>query len=717
MKQLPTFYYRQNFRELVDFVVRHYAPVLSCRRRQWLGDFEALPDLAQCLYVRLLNRQGTIFERSKLTYPELGDLDEHLGPLRSAGFVRSITPADLDEVLVRLTKSRIVACADEPELKTSWTKKQCAAFVRDNGNVEQFLRNVSQLRPIVVARDDSFAFFKFLYFGRMAPGTSPLTLRDLGIAREHGFEDYEPRFSAQDEAEHAFFFAKERHRLESGLAHSENAVLRRFGEWPAADSNVAEQHRDKLALALGRSLEARSDPVQAVDVYRRGGSDDCLRSACRLLSQQRRTDELRELLNAHITSPKTMAAHHYAVDAMARRFGAKPRTEATEFLRRAVTLELDEYYRGSPEYAVVSHYRTKGQIAFRTENHLWLTLFGLLFWDLIFEATAAHSPFDGLPGHLVDGSFYSRNMTEVERRLESLSDRNRAIRTLLQSAIRHHGEQRGLFRWHPVTLQAISALIENAPQPGIAKILRSLCQSFPTRKRGYPDLMIIAEGRVAFVEVKAPGDHIRSHQIRRIKALCEAGLPTSVVRVEWKHNPDQPYCVVDVETTGGRAGAHRVTEIGAVKMVNGDVVNRFATLINPDRPIPPKITRLTGIRNDMVATAPRFAEIADDFARFLEGSIFCAHNVNFDYGFIRMEFERVGHRLRLPKRCTCASMRKSYPGRKSYALKALCREFDIPLRQHHRALCDAEAAAELLRLTLPSHQATPDARAVAGKHA
>ncbi len=100
----------------------------------------------------------------------------------------------------------------------------------------------------------------------------------------------------------------------------------------------------------------------------------------------------------------------------------------------------------------------------------------------------------------------------------------------------------------------------------------------------------------------------------------------------------------------------------------------------------------------MVMDAPYFADIADDFERFLGDAIFVAHNVEFDYGFIAREFRRLGKSFRMPKLCTCASMRRLYPGRRSYSLDNLCRDFGIALDNHHRALCDARAAAELLLL-------------------
>ena len=152
------------------------------------------------------------------------------------------------------------------------------------------------------------------------------------------------------------------------------------------------------------------------------------------------------------------------------------------------------------------------------------------------------------------------------------------------------------------------------------------------------------------------------------------------------------------ETTGGKGEGHRVTEIGAVKVRDGKVVDRFQTLLNPQRTIPANISRLTGITPAMVQDAPYFADIANDLEAFLEDSIFVAHNVEFDYGFMAREFARIGRPFHYPKLCTCASMRRLFPGHRSYSLASLCRRYDISLNQHHRALCDAEAAAELLLL-------------------
>ena len=127
-------------------------------------------------------------------------------------------------------------------------------------------------------------------------------------------------------------------------------------------------------------------------------------------------------------------------------------------------------------------------------------------------------------------------------------------------------------------------------------------------------------------------------------------------------------------------------------------MGEWQSLLNPQRSIPAKIVQLTGITNDMVRGAPLFAEVATSFMEFMEDGIFVAHNVNFDHGFIAREYERLERRFRFPKLCTCAGMRRRFPGHRSYSLGNLCETYGIELEDHHRALCDARAATHLLNL-------------------
>ena len=200
------------------------------------------------------------------------------------------------------------------------------------------------------------------------------------------------------------------------------------------------------------------------------------------------------------------------------------------------------------------------------------------------------------------------------------------------------------------------------------------------------------------IEVKAPGDKIQRHQLARLLALQNAGFNARIEKLQWIVDPNRLYVVLDVETTGGKAGTDRVIEIGAVKVQGGEVLGTFSTLLNPGRYIPSFITRLTGINSAMVADAPSFADMAAKLAEFLQGAVFVAHNAKFDYGFIRAEFARLEQPFDMPQLCTVVNMRRYYPGLASYSLGKLCEEFDIKLTNHHRALADATATVELLKL-------------------
>jgi DNA polymerase III subunit epsilon len=134
--------------------------------------------------------------------------------------------------------------------------------------------------------------------------------------------------------------------------------------------------------------------------------------------------------------------------------------------------------------------------------------------------------------------------------------------------------------------------------------------------------------------------------------------------------------VVNVETTGSWAAGDRITEIGAVKIRNHQVVDEWHSLLNPQRTIPAGITQITNITNEMVRDAPIFSEVADSFMQFMGDGIFVAHHVNFDYGFISYEYERLERRFRFPKLCTAAGMHRRY-GHKSYSLGKLCEFYGI----------------------------------------
>jgi DNA polymerase-3 subunit epsilon len=162
------------------------------------------------------------------------------------------------------------------------------------------------------------------------------------------------------------------------------------------------------------------------------------------------------------------------------------------------------------------------------------------------------------------------------------------------------------------------------------------------------------------------------------------------------------FAIVDIETCGGKFEYQkgRIIEIAIVVHDGLSVVKSFSSLINPECFIAPNFTRISGITNEMVADAPKFHEVAKDVLEFTEGCVFVAHNVNFDYSFVRDEFASLGFKYRRDTICTVRLSRKFLPGKDSYSLGKLCASLGIEVQNRHRALGDAEATAKLFDILL-----------------
>ncbi len=169
------------------------------------------------------------------------------------------------------------------------------------------------------------------------------------------------------------------------------------------------------------------------------------------------------------------------------------------------------------------------------------------------------------------------------------------------------------------------------------------------------------------------------------------------------------FAIIDIETCGGKFEFQkgRITEICVLVHDGLQVVENFSTLINPECNISSFYTKLTTITNEMVADAPKFHEVAKKIIELTENRIFIAHNVSFDYGFIKQEFASLGYKFQRETLCTVRLSRKLMPGRISYSLGHLCASLGIEIENRHRAEGDAVATAKLFDLLLKLKASDP----------
>jgi len=159
---------------------------------------------------------------------------------------------------------------------------------------------------------------------------------------------------------------------------------------------------------------------------------------------------------------------------------------------------------------------------------------------------------------------------------------------------------------------------------------------------------------------------------------------------------DDAFVVFDIETTGLNPDKDRITEIGAVKVEGGKITGRFSTFVNPETPIPPHITKLTGITDDMVKDAPVIGEALEDFLQFSEGCVMVAHNAEFDISFIRHECRVRGKNTDFTVLDTLQLCRNLFPELGRYKLNIVAKHLGVTLENHHRAVDDSKATADIL---------------------
>ena len=719
-KDLDTGYYLQHFNELLQFVTQHYQPVLNADSRGFISDFHQLSHNAQQLLVRMLNRKGTVFADTELNYSEIGATGPLLDELTASGFIAPLAAQDLADFWLRLAKDtlwQLLQLAAAVGVKKSQTKPQ---LLRSALQLQvNWLALIDQLpqRYIALRRQEALNYIYFLYFGRIEANLSLFTLRDLGIRQTGQFkQQFTPRFTDLAQAQLAFALASAKQQvfeLAKQLKQQPEAAaelltpwMAKLSQWPQTDDNALALKRSERCYQLGKLAEQYQLDDLAIAFYRQSAAFPASERLVRLYYSSGQTDKCQQYLQQLLDDPSCDEEWLFADDFYQRKFAASGRRRSvlTELLHSAAQTGIDELYSGKAEQGLIAHYAARGYTAFHTENNLWLALFGLWFWHELFEHndSALHNPFERRPRNLAGGGFYQQFNSEIEHKLTQLAEPSAAA-TLLSGLTAHYGKANSLFYWHSDLAEQLLPLLQCAPKAGdgqsaLAPILRAMAQDFNRHSSGYPDLLLIKENQLQFVEVKAPGDKIQRHQLARLQALNNAGFNARIEKLQWIVDPNRLYVVLDVETTGGKAGTDRVIEIGAVKVQGGEVLDSYSTLLNPQRPIPSFISRLTGISNSMVSDAPSFADIAGKLSAFLQGAVFVAHNVKFDYGFIRAEFARCEIPFDMPQLCTVVNMRRYYPGLQSYSLGKLCQEFDIKLTNHHRALDDATATAELLKL-------------------
>ncbi|KKM89302.1 hypothetical protein LCGC14_1250050, partial [marine sediment metagenome] len=709
-KELPAKYYLAHFRELIEFVTSKCMHLLEPKHSEFISKINQLDEQSQCMLARVYSRKPYLVQAQSLNYEEITSPHQAIYTLKKAGILFEPNEQHYSQLLAHLTKPSLVELLSNYSEQISFKKSAAKGALVDIAR-EFFKACPQELAPlysqyVINNRSDYYEYFEFLFAGKLSGGDvnhqNRFVMRDLGLtATREGHSESLSRFETLDEAQSNYLLNRYRLAFKNITDESDYVALASQVLVQAAHGAVAVVLKNKLLVRLYRQLKA-VDSELAFSLLE-GCVDDSEAQEIQIREQYRLGNKewVKARLEAIIENPLTDDLLYFADDFLMRKFNKKTRSRLSTMLADTqCVLEIDELYRGEVEQGVNDYYTRQGMAVFNTENMLWQSLFGLVFWHELF-VESPYPPcneFDIYPQVLRLGNFYEAQQTQINERLAQCQTSQALLNLVCKNAAQYFDHPNGLFRWRSNLLEPLEALILNSPIKALIAHLTAMSKHYLQLKDGYPDLMVINNGQVHFEEVKAPGDKLRRNQLTTIDNLKNVGFTVHIAAVKWFVDPNRVYSVVDIETTGGLKGGNRITEIGVVKVQHGKVIDTWTSLVNPERHIPGFITSLTGISDSMVYNAPVFVEIAQPLLDKLAGSIFVAHNVNFDYGFIKKECEMAGHFFKMPKMCTVVESRKAFKGLKSYSLGNLSAHFNLNLTSHHRALADATATAELLLL-------------------
>src|SRR3984893_16229993 len=470
---LPVYYYHDHFVEMLSFARTTYGSILTDEHDAFVLRFQSLSKDAQCLLIRMVNRRGAIFNRTLFRYTEIFDVERAADDLLACGQARTLKAEDYASFVACLPKDILVRGAKgagRTDIRVSWPKAKLVDYFLTHVPFEVAAEHCGAAKFIALDDVRPLEFLLYLYFGKTEEDLK------LGIMLTNKSTSFRARFTDGDEARACFHYSQLLDRIEGRSPNIYQGAVGDIFGGPDCPSDYAADLRSRAACQVGQFFEKLGEKDLARQLYRAGSSPECRERLGRLLYGAGDKTDAEDLLQRMIDDPASDGELVFATDFYARKFGGRRTGSCPALLRAGLTLTVDDTYRGNPEAGVAGVMRRRGYRVFFAENTLWHSLFGLLFWDELFESDLLNSSFDWVPHCLKDRSFAHRFAAQIDDKLDAIRSGN-AFNLLLRPIAAKWGRPNGIFAWDHVDVDALRLLLSGARGEGIATIVSALCEN------------------------------------------------------------------------------------------------------------------------------------------------------------------------------------------------------------------------------------------------
>jgi tetratricopeptide (TPR) repeat protein len=542
---LPPKYYHANFEYLLSFVKDKYKPLLNTAEWHFLRKYYGLPEDAQCLFVRFCNRKGLFFKTSELKYDEISDLDAHLQKLLSAGFISPLNTTQhsgfIDSILVQLTKTDLVRIFDLKSLKNE-KKEILIEHIKQNVETTNIFDALNANETIIkVNFEIEVSFLKFLFFGNRFMDMTEFVLRDMGLTQYHSIDhdDLVARFETRKDAEDKWMISEQFVVFEHLKAvNSSNQMLDWFMNLRQSISSlspIAVPSYEKLVLKVGKYLEQIKDYEAAISVYETIVLPPSRERITRCLYKLKLMEEAKELCHEMLRSSDSIDEQYFASYFLKTLEGKKNKKQTTEFLHTAEIITIDKMYKNQVEWGAIEYYLEDGFLAGFSENFTWRSIFGLVFWDIIFDPSlvAFHHPFQKRPSDLHLPDFYIKRKLQIENHLGTFDDSDCLLGYMRQNFVKFHATANPFVVWSQEVWEMVMVLVTRIELVKMKAILMKIAENIVEHSRGMPDLLVWTEDYYELVEIKSPSDNLSHQQLFWFRYFKDLGVNAKVLRVRF----------------------------------------------------------------------------------------------------------------------------------------------------------------------------------------
>jgi len=551
-QDLPPKYYHDYFGYVLDFVRKMYGSVLNENEVKFLHSYSELSEDAQCLFIRFSNRSKSFFRVNSLSYPEITDIPAVLEELFEKDFIETLCDSHEDrfvEVMDLFTKEQHLEFTKilKPDVMPakSIRKPDLVRWLLYEYDFKTLCAIIQETEPVVkVSYEGEVMIMKFLFFGNRYADMTEFVVRDLGHVRFQSFdaEHLSIQFETRKDVDDTLMVSLMKETFDV-LKHQNppEEIFDWFMNWQVGIagnlSPKANVPYNLFILRVSAWLERKKMLSQALSIYQLTNDAPARERRVRLLYNLGEIEEALALCEEIAENPQNADERYFSLDFNEKINNKKKRTvkRTTQALKSAEAIDIPIMYRYQVELGAIHYYREQGYNAVFSENEPWRMLFGLLFWDIIYDTNvkAIHNPLQRVPSDFFLPDFYYKRSDQLLERMNLANTRQAIQDIVLKTYEEMFGTTNVLVSWYDGALDKVLTLISWLSPEQMHAVLLEIAYNLRENTRGFPDLLVWNETEYAFIEIKSPTDHLSSRQLHWQHFFAEHQVQSRIVRVKW----------------------------------------------------------------------------------------------------------------------------------------------------------------------------------------